>query len=123
MQLATCKLCGRVFVSNGPKICENCMRRLEEVYSRAHDYLRNNDDENFDAKALADAIEANPRDVQELIDMGWLERDIQTYKKTSSKHYDHLQEFNEELESLKAKTKLNTYGGMKYDRNSRYKNV
>lgn len=128
MALMSCKLCGRAFNSEGRKVCNDCMMRLEQVYSQAHEYLRDNEDEKIDTKKLADAMDVDPRDVQELVEMGWLERimpssydDDDDYNEGSQekRRQRQFQEFSGELEKMKTRRKMTTYGGDIYARTPR----
>ena len=130
MLLKSCKLCGKVFnYEGGPvKICPDCFRRIEDVYSRSHEYLRDNDDENFDVVQLSDAIGADARDVQELVEMGWLDRDLRLYKSGRMRHNldaEILQDsphkiFNINNDDDKKRHKQTSYGGEIYQRRPRW---
>ncbi|MBQ4470164.1 MAG: hypothetical protein IJR35_02655 [Synergistaceae bacterium] len=127
--LKSCKLCGRAFNSEGLNVCLTCFRRLEEVYTHAHDYLRDNTDEKFDMVQLADLIGADPRDIQELLEMGWLDRDIELYLKKNNKNNGVIhsprqimaRKFGDELDKMKMKTKQTMYGGEIYQRKPRWR--
>lgn len=122
MPLMSCKLCGKAFVSEGLKVCSDCMHRLEDVYYRAHDFLRDSNDDKLDAKHLADEMGVDPRDIQELIEMGWLERDLEIYsRKKGTRRQRQYEEFSEELEKMKEKSKVTSYGGEIYARRPRNK--
>ncbi|MBQ6774091.1 MAG: hypothetical protein IJP48_08540 [Synergistaceae bacterium] len=126
--LKSCKLCGRAFNSEGLNVCITCFRRLEDVYTHAHDYLRDNSDEKFDMMQLADLIGADPRDIQELLEMGWLDRDIELYMKKNSSvggltstRQSMAQKFGDELHKMKMKSKRTMYGGEIYQRKPRWR--
>ena len=126
--LKSCKLCGRAFNSEGLNVCITCFRRLEDVYTHAHDYLRDNNDEKFDMVQLADLIGADPRDIQELLEMGWLDRDIELYMKKNNKgegftspRQSMAQKFGSELDKMKMKSKRTMYGGEIYQRKPRWR--
>ena len=129
--LKSCKLCGRVFNYEGGavKVCLDCFRRLEEVYTNSHDYLRDNDDEKIDFVQLSNAIGADPRDVQELIEMGWLDRELASYKKNRARRYLEAEEFQDALKKVtgssndddKKKNKRMFYGGEIYQRKPRWR--
>ncbi|MBQ7577540.1 MAG: hypothetical protein IJT21_04630 [Synergistaceae bacterium] len=129
--LKSCKLCGKVFnYEGGPvKVCLDCFRRLEEVYTHSHDYLRDNDDEKIDFVKLSDAIGADPRDVQELIEMGWLDRELSSYKKNRARRYLEAEELQDALKKVtgssdddeKKKNKRMFYGGEIYQRKPRWR--
>ena len=126
--LKSCKLCGRAFNSEGLNVCITCFRRLEDVYTHAHDYLRDNNDEKFDMVQLADLIGADPRDIQELLEMGWLDRDIELYMKKNNRgegftspRQSMAQKFGSELDKMKMKSKRTMYGGEIYQRRPRWR--
>ena len=126
--LKSCKLCGRAFNSEGLNVCITCFRRLEDVYTHAHDYLRDNNDEKFDMVQLADLIGADPRDIQELLEMGWLDRDIELYMKKNNRgegftspRQSMAQKFGSELDKMKMKSKRTMYGGEIYQRKPRWR--
>jgi hypothetical protein len=49
------------------------MKRLDKLYIDARNYIRDNPDLRLNVKALAEELDADPRDVQALVDMGRLE--------------------------------------------------
>ncbi len=122
MGLVKCRLCGMLYESGGrsQRICRNCLQRLEELYGRVHEYMRDNEDEEFDIYTLADAMEISTADVQALVDLGYIERDLQTYGKNKKGTREELAEkFNGEL--AKMKRTPTTYGGVIYARDKEKK--
>ena len=118
MPLVSCKLCGRAFVSDRNKVCYDCMRRLEEIYAKAHEYLRDNCDENFDVIETAEALGVSSLDIQMLVELGYFERDFQTYgRKDKTRRQMLAKMFEEELQKMK-NNDITTYGGIVYDRRS-----
>ena len=75
MAVVTCKLCRKLFNGEG-KICPDCKQRLEELYPKVRDYLRDNPKLEFNVETVADAIEVDIRYVQELVAQGYLDRDL-----------------------------------------------
>ena len=73
MAVIECYLCGKGFVTTGPKICPTCMKRLDSLYMEVRDYIRDNPHLRLNVRELAEAIDADPRDIQALVDMGRLE--------------------------------------------------
>ncbi|MFY9431324.1 MAG: hypothetical protein WAP11_08700 [Acetomicrobium sp.] len=73
MSMVECYLCGKGFVTTGPKVCPTCMKRLDKLYFEARDYIRDNPRLRLNVRELADALSADPRDVQTLVDLGRLE--------------------------------------------------
>ena len=121
MALIECKLCRRIYNGfEGQRICGNCIRRLEEIYGHVHEYMRDNQDKNFDLETLADEMEISPVDIQALVDLGYIERDLQTYSKDKKGSRQKLAEaINAEAEKLKRN--ITTYGGVLYARESHKK--
>lgn len=121
MALVECKLCRRIYNGfEGQRICANCIRRLEEIYGHVHEYMRDNQDKNFDLETLADEMDISPVDIQALVDLGYIERDLQTYSKDKKGTRQKLAEaINAEAEKLKRN--ITTYGGVLYARESHKK--
>lgn len=71
---------------------------------------------NFDIEELSDAMDIPARDIQILIELGYLERDIQTYGKDLSPRQKLALELGEEIDRMKARYELTTYGGIIYKR-------
>ena len=120
--LTECKLCRRIYNGlEGQRICGDCIRRLESIYGRVHEYMRDNQDKNFDLDMLADEMEISPVDIQALVDLGYIERDMQTYSRDKKGTRQKLAEaINVEVEKLK-RNNITTYGGMIYARDSQHK--
>jgi len=49
------------------------MKRLDNLYMEVRDYIRDNPHLRLNVRELAEAIDADPRDIQALVDMGRLE--------------------------------------------------
>lgn len=120
MPLNECKLCRKIYNGfEGQKICPACVRRLEEIYGRVHEYMRDNADKDFDIDTLADEMEISPVDVQALVDLGYIERDLQTYSRDKKGSRQKLAEaINGEVEKLKRN--ITTYGGVIYSRDTQH---
>ncbi|MBQ6973063.1 MAG: hypothetical protein IJP86_12010 [Synergistaceae bacterium] len=120
--LTECKLCRRIYNGfDGQKICGDCIRRLESIYGRVHEYMRDNQNRNFDLDTLADEMDISPVDVQALVDLGYIERDMQTYSRDKKGTRQKLAEaINVEVEKLK-RNNITTYGGVIYARDSQHK--
>ena len=121
MALIECKLCRRIYNGfEGQRICGNCIRRLEEIYGHVHEYMRDNQDKNFDLETLADEMDISPVDIQALVDLGYIERDLQTYSRDKKGSRQKLAEaINAEAEKLRRN--ITTYGGVLYERDARNK--
>ncbi len=124
MALVKCRLCGMLYDSiNIPKhkICPNCIRRLDELYGHVHEYMRDNEDENFDIYKLAEAMDLDTADVQALVDLGYIERDLQTYsRKRRGPRGELADKINGEIDKMK-RNKVTTYGGVVYSRADKLK--
>ena len=121
MPLIECKLCRRVYNGfEGQRICGHCIQRLENIYGRVHEYMRDNQNRDFDLDTLADDMDISPVDIQALVDLGYIERDMQTYSREKKGSRQKLAEaINAEAEKLKRN--ITTYGGVVYERDSRQK--
>ena len=76
MALITCRLCRKIFTAAGGRVCPECQKRLDDLYLDVRNYLRDNPKVAFNVETLADALGADIRDVQGLVDLGYLERDM-----------------------------------------------
>ena len=117
MGITGCKLCGRIVSTEGTRICRSCMRRLEEVYSDIHNYMRDNPDETFDIEKLSEDLDVNPADIQTLIELGYIDREIAENSRTERARRELAGILTNEIEDMK-KRKITTYGGEKYARGS-----
>jgi len=95
---------------------------LDELYPRVREYLRDNPKAGFNVEMAAEALEVDIRDVQGLVDMGYLDRDIgkQTDPDTL-KRQKLAQEFEASLKQIKdtsrqstAKSSAVSYGQQRY---------
>ena len=119
MPLISCRRCGKAFIGvdkGRGNVCVDCYRHLERIYGLAHEYLRDHPNERFDVRKLAFELGVNSFDIQTLVEMGWLERDIQTYTSTAETRKQQANEFQRELDRLKEKNKRTFYGGDIYSR-------
>ena len=122
MALTECRLCRRIYNGfEGQRICGDCIRRLEDIYGRVHEYMRDNQDRDFDLETLADEMEISPVDIQALVDLGYIERDLQTYSRNKKGSRQKLAEaINAEVEKLRRN--ITTYGGVVDARDAQHKN-
>ncbi|MBQ9388625.1 MAG: hypothetical protein IJR27_02095 [Synergistaceae bacterium] len=118
MALTECKLCRRIYNGfEGQRICGQCIRRLENIYGHVHEYMRDNQNRDFDLDTLADEMDISPVDIQALVDLGYIERDLQTYSRDKKGTRQKLAEaINGEVEKLKRN--ITTYGGILYSRDN-----
>lgn len=118
MALTECKLCKKIYNGfEGQRICAQCIGRLESIYGRVHAYMRDNQNRDFDLDTLADEMDISPIDIQALVDLGYIERDLQTYSREKKGTRQKLAEaINGEVEKLKRN--ITTYGGVIYARDT-----
>ena len=116
MALTKCRLCGMLFTSGGRKnICPLCIKRLEELYGSVHEYMRDHKDEEFDIYTLAEATESNIADIQALVDLGYIERDLGLYGTRETARSRLAKAITNEIDKMN-RNKLTTYGGEIYAR-------
>ena len=120
MTLMECKLCkslfdGRTYYGRHG-ICPKCMMELRSLYESVHNYLRDNEPTTFNSKAIAEAIKASSEGIDALVDLGLLERDIQTYVGIKSKRQELAGKFMNELGRMIDRKKTRSYGGTIYRR-------
>lgn len=106
MALITCKLCGKIFTAVGARTCPDCLKRLDDLYPTVREYLRNNPKSSLNVESLATEIDVDVRDVQALVDMGYLDRDMDRSSLTSgeSDRQKLAREFEQSLNQMKAST-------------------
>ncbi|MBQ7215991.1 MAG: hypothetical protein IJS39_08390 [Synergistaceae bacterium] len=120
MPLTKCRLCGKIYTDGGrDNVCPICLRRLGDLYAEVHEYMRDNEDEEFDVYKLAEAMEVSTVDIQALVDLGYLERDLGLYGTRETERKKLAQAFTAELDKMH-RNKLTTYGGDIYSRASEY---
>ena len=112
--LSMCKLCGKVFdpyaVPGDKGIYFECLQKLEGMYSKIHDYIRDNKEEaRFDPVYLAKMTNISLDNVKLLISMGYLERDMQTWSKVPSKRHELAGKFERAAARIKEDQMLITY--------------
>ncbi len=123
MALRECKVCKSLYDDETyigtTEICHDCRMRLEGTYGRIHNYIRDRGEINIhDIARLAEETETTPAEMEIIIELGWLERDIQTYGTTISDRQKLAKEFADELRKMiDEHKKVLTYEGA----NHRYK--
>ena len=122
MELKKCRLCGSVYRAedyDSYRICRSCKHRLDDIYGRVHEYLRDNEDKNFDIYELGEAMDISTADIQALVDLGYLERDLKTYGARGMTDREKLAaEFGSELTKMK-KAPV-SYGATIYSRDKNH---
>ena len=116
-----CKLCGKIFdpayVPVDKGICSDCLEKLEAMYSKVHEFIRDNKEEaRFEPVYLAKMTGISLDNIKLLISMGYLERDMQTWSNTPSARAALAKEFQYELDQMRERYKITTYGGKVYMR-------
>ena len=97
MALITCKLCGKLLTSSGDKVCPACIARLDQLYPDVREFLRDHPKIEFNVEDVAEGMNVDIRDIQALVDRGYLERD--TDKKGWDKEDQDRQKLAKELEN------------------------
>ncbi|MDR2522263.1 MAG: hypothetical protein LBC93_00955 [Synergistaceae bacterium] len=101
MPLLTCKLCGKIFTSSGGRTCPDCHTRLDGLYPKVREHLRDNPKTDFNVDTLANELETDVRDIQALVDMGYLDRDIDRRADPETLNRQKLaQEFESSLKQM-----------------------
>ena len=120
MEMITCDLCSKPFASTGPKICVRCMKRLDTVYAKARDFIRDNPKARLDVKEMAEALEVDVRDLEVLIAQKRLDRDaddamseVEDEESRRKKLLESLQRSSSEL-SGEPKKGYRSYGEERY---------
>ena len=116
-----CKLCGKIFdpayVPVDKGICSDCLEKLEAMYSKVHEFIRDNKEEaRFEPVYLAKMTGISLDNIKLLISMGYLERDMQTWSSTPSVRAALAKEFEHEIDKMLERYKITTYGGKVYMR-------
>ena len=120
MPLTKCRLCGKIFTDGGrDNVCPLCLRRLGDLYGEVHEYMRDNEDEDFDVYKLAEALNVSTVDIQALVDLGYIERDLAMYGKNETDRSKLAEAFSAEIDKMN-RNKLTTYGGDIYARDTEY---
>ncbi|MBQ9388624.1 MAG: hypothetical protein IJR27_02090 [Synergistaceae bacterium] len=126
MALRECKVCkslydDRTYIGT-TEICHNCRMRLEGTYARLHNYLRDSEPQKkINLERLAENTGTTAAEMKIILELGWLERDIQTYSGTVSDRQALAEEFADELGKMIDRKKVRTYGGKIYGRRHRTK--
>ena len=123
MALRECKVCKSLYDDETyigtTEICHNCRMRLEGTYGRIHNYIRDRKKiDVYDIARLAEETGTTPAEMEIILELGWMERDIQTYTDTVTERRKLAKEFAEELAKMVEHHKATTYGGV----HQRYKN-
>lgn len=116
-----CKLCGKIFdpayVPVDKGICSDCLEKLEAMYSKVHDFIRDHkEDARFEPAYLAKMTGISLDNIKLLISMGYFERDMQTWSNTPSERSALAKQFQRELNRMTDSRKSTTYGGKVYTR-------
>ena len=121
MPLLTCRLCGKIFSSPGGRTCSACVTRLDKLYPLVREYLRDNPKIAFNVETVAEAMDVPVRDVQGLVDLGYLDRDVGKQTDADTLRRQKLaQEFESSLKQMKSASgqrddlKTASYGQQRY---------
>ncbi|NLL37761.1 MAG: hypothetical protein GX256_09610 [Fretibacterium sp.] len=124
MALITCRLCGKIFTAAGGRSCPDCLDRLDKLYPQVREVIRSNPRTHFNVDTLAEKIGVDIRDVQALVDMGYLDRDLDQsfFTAEDSSRQQLAREFERTLNSMKAESAAriskgpSTYGQQVYSK-------
>lgn len=120
MSLMRCRLCGKIFSEGGKNnICPQCIKRLNDMYGLVHEYMRDHEEEDFDIYKLAEDVGVSTADIQALVELGYIERDLGLYGKNETDRSRLAHAFQAELDKMR-KEKTVFYGGEIYSRGSEY---
>lgn len=87
-----CKLCRKIFSGAGGKVCGDCAKDLDELYKEVRTYIRDHEKEDLDVEMIADGMDVDIRKVQELVDMGYLSRELPGASASDTSKEDRRQE-------------------------------
>lgn len=114
MALRECKVCKTLYddetLIGTTEICHSCRMRLEGTYARIHNYIREN--KNIELARIMEETKTTPAEMEIILELGWMERDIQTYTGTITERQKLAKEFAEELAKMIERGKSTTYGGV-----------
>lgn len=74
MALVACKVCKRFFINgvDEKEVCPDCEAVLNEIYSRVHGFLRDNEKEAYTAKDVSELLDIDLRYIEGLVSLGWV---------------------------------------------------
>ncbi len=72
MNLAQCKLCGRLFNSVRSAVCAQCAQEMEELHGEVKEYIRESPKKTFTVEQVARGMNVDVLRVQTLVDIGYL---------------------------------------------------
>ncbi len=121
MPLFLCSLCGKVYdpatVTGNKGICHECKNNLDNMYVQIHRvFTRRGEIDSINLQDIAEEAEMNLEDVKLLYELGYFERDMQTYCRIPSARQELAREFNREVDVLREHKKITTYSGTIYKR-------
>ena len=73
MKLKTCTICRKLFSSDGPDICPICMEHIDASFQIVRNYIETSPDADLDAYSLSVALNIDPRYIQALVRLGYIE--------------------------------------------------
>ena len=111
--LKSCRLCGKVFAVNSTNYCHDCRKKLGELYSSVHEYMRDHDEEEFDIQKLAEGMDVDPAYIKALVDLGYINR-VDEDEKRRAQRRKIAAALSKELNIQK--DKIVSYGGGIYSR-------
>jgi hypothetical protein len=78
------------------------LSRIDDLYPKVRDYLRDNPKIDFNVETLSEELDADIRDIQALVDMGYLDRDVDRRTDRATTNRQKLvKEFEDSLKQMK----------------------
>ena len=122
MPLISCRLCGKLFSSSGGRTCPACHSILDELYPRVREYLRDHPKTAFNVEMVAGEMDADIRYIQGLVDLGYLDRDIEKQtdpdtllrQKLAKEFESSLKQMKETSTQQSAAKSASSYGQQRY---------
>ena len=117
-----CSICRRLFSSSAGRLCQDCLKYLEEIYPTVRSFIRDSKDpRSLEIAEISDALEIPIKYVQGLVNSGYLSRELPNAKsddgyedKDKEKLTKELQRATEELKANASRKTTMTYGQERY---------
>ena len=117
-----CSICRRLLSSSVGRVCQDCVKYLEEIYPVVRSFIRDSKDpKSLEIADIADALEIPIKYVQGLVNSGYLSRELPNAKsddgyedKDKEKLSKELQKATDELKANASRKSTMTYGQERY---------
>jgi len=123
VSMKECNLCHKLFSASIGRVCQDCLKYLEEIYPAVRSFIRDSKDpRSLEVAEIADELEIPVKFVQGLVNCGYLSRDLPNAKSDDGHEDKDKEKLTKELlkatEELKAnaarKHTTMTYGQERY---------